>query len=111
MHACMQISDGGMAGLCGWASFAAAYKLWEGRAGDYVNRYLTISGLAFLFAIGSVVVFWKVARLEMTPKLFTLTFLLVAYDGSDLTSASLVLLKAWLLPGDGPACRSAEDCS
>ena len=83
----MRSSMAGMAGLCGWASFAAAFKLWEGHAGYYVPMYLTIGGLAFLFALCGVVAFWKVARLETTPKLFALTFLLVAYDGSDLASA------------------------
>ena len=126
------------AGLCGYAAFAAAYKMWDGSS-HYEKVFLTVSVAAFLFSLGGVVVFWKVepstivqlempinrghtgsppkdlkmqcleattrfepdgssalqvARLEMTPKLFALTFLMVAYGGNDLTSERRLPMRA-----------------
>jgi hypothetical protein len=53
------------------------------------------------------VAFWKAARLETTPKLFALTFLMVAYGGNDLTSCArrAPLPCAPPAPACTPACH------
>ena len=69
-----------LGGLCGWGAFVAAHQIWNG---DYLGTYGTLSILAFLAAFGSVVIAWKLAKLETTPRLFTLTFILVALGSDD----------------------------
>ncbi|BDA49094.1 probable aluminum-activated malate transporter 5 at N-terminal half [Coccomyxa sp. Obi] len=67
-------------GVCGWLSFLVAHKIWNG---EYLPTYATLSILTFVAAFGSVVIAWRLAKLETTPKLFTLTFILVALGSSD----------------------------
>lgn len=66
------------AGLCGWLAFCLAHKVTNA---GWVETYALVSALAFGAAWASVVIGYRIARLEVTPRLFTLTFLLVAYDG------------------------------
>ena len=54
---------------------------------DIDQVFLALSFSAFVAAFGSIIVGWKLRRLETTPRLFTLTFLLVAFGASDPNSA------------------------
>jgi hypothetical protein len=78
-----------LGGLCGWAAFYAAHTIWNG---DYLPTYSTLSFIAFVAAFGSVVIAWKLAKLETTPRLFTLTFILVALGSNDPESEGFLCL-------------------
>lgn len=81
-----------MGGVCGWLCFLVAHKIWNG---EYLPTYATLSTLAFVAAFGSTVIAWRLAKLETTPKLFTLTFILVALGSSDPQSKAR-MYSAWL---------------
>ncbi len=81
-----------LGGVCGWLCFLVAHKTWNG---EYLPTYATLSTLAFVAAFGSTVIAWRLAKLETTPKLFTLTFILVALGSSDPKSKAR-MYSAWL---------------
>lgn len=57
--------------------------------GDNQNTllYFVLALTLFVSAVVSTVVAWRVARLDTTPKLFTYTFLLVAFGAQTITGA------------------------
>lgn len=67
-------------GFIGWACFEAAHVTWHD---DYEKKWGMLSSASFFAAFLSMIIAWKVARLETTPKLFTLTFILVAFGADD----------------------------
>lgn len=69
-----------LGGVCGFASFLFAHKIWNG---EYLPTYATLSVLTFFAAFGSVVIAWRLAKLETTPRLFTLTYVLVALGSME----------------------------
>ena len=57
--------------------------------GDELQRlmYFLLALTLFLAGLVSTVVSWRVARLDTTPKLFTFTFLLVAFGSQTIVGA------------------------
>ncbi len=49
--------------------------------------YFVLALTLFLAGLVSTVVAWRVARLDTTPKLFTFTFLLVAFGSQTIFGA------------------------
>ncbi len=70
-------------GVTGWLCFMAAYQMTRSH---YLWQYAVLCLMVTVFAWASVIVGWWAARLETTPKLFTLTFVLVAFSAKDMTS-------------------------
>lgn len=63
--------------------------------------YFLLALTLFLAGLVSTVVSWRVARLDTTPKLFTFTFLLVAFGSQTIVGACTsphVIFMALSLP-------------
>ncbi|CAK0786419.1 hypothetical protein CVIRNUC_009632 [Coccomyxa viridis] len=77
-------------GVTGWLCFMAAYQMTRSH---YLWQYAVLCLMVTVFAWASVIVGWWAARLETTPKLFTLTFVLVAFSAKDMTNAFEVMVS------------------
>lgn len=83
---------GGLAGfLTVWVHYKFLHSPLEGKA----QLGLMLSFAAFWAAWGSVEAGWRIAKLETTPRLFTLTFLLVAFgtSGGDIRGDFVTLVS------------------
>lgn len=80
-------------GVTGWLCFLAAYEMTRHQ---FLWQYAVLCLMVFLFAWAAVIVGWWAARLETTPKLFTLTFVLVAFSAKDRASKFQILAKLLL---------------